>query len=230
MSGAEALALLGGISAIVAIVDATKKIYDTAHDARGLPKSFREVAARLPVVQNILRSSMQRLEDDAVGIESTRGLKDILWACEDKAKKLEGLFHRSIPKNGGSDVKRYYKAVKAYRKGGEVENLMKGILEDVQLLTCEQGTKTATSAQQAQIVQAVRDIASVIPSVPNQVTEIALPDVVPESSSPHNAQGEDVTQADALEHRLEIGAAFAGRSLAFHLAGKPRDPVENHLF
>lgn len=44
MSGAEVIAVLGVISSVIAIVDGTKKVYDAASDAHGLPEAFREVA------------------------------------------------------------------------------------------------------------------------------------------------------------------------------------------
>jgi hypothetical protein len=66
-------------------------------------------------------------------------------------------------------LERYYKAVKADGKGNEVENLMKGMLEDVHLLACEHGMKTATQAQQEQIAQAITEVSTRAPSVPEQV-------------------------------------------------------------
>lgn len=47
MSGAEASFALHAISSIIAIVDATKKVYDTATNTEGLPEAFREVDCRL---------------------------------------------------------------------------------------------------------------------------------------------------------------------------------------
>jgi hypothetical protein len=46
---------------------------------------------------------------------------------------------------------------------------MKGMLEDVQLLACEHGMKTATQAQQEQIAQAITEVSTIAPSVPEQV-------------------------------------------------------------
>lgn len=51
MSGAEAIAVLGVISSIISIIDGTKKVYDAATNARGLPEAFREVADRLPIIE-----------------------------------------------------------------------------------------------------------------------------------------------------------------------------------
>jgi hypothetical protein len=51
---AAAGAVIGLISGILSIIDAAKRVYDAAKDATHLPKAFREVAQRLPLVHNTL--------------------------------------------------------------------------------------------------------------------------------------------------------------------------------
>ena len=155
MSGAEAIAVLGVISSIISIIDGTKQIYDAATNARGLPEAFREVADRLPVIESILNSAKRHVEEKNIDNDSCQGVRHVVEACEEKAKKLDELFRKAIPADDTSDLKRYYKAVKAWGKGNEVENLMKGMLEDVQLLACERGMETVTEAQQEQIIEAI---------------------------------------------------------------------------
>ena len=165
MSGAEVIAVLGVISSIITIIDGTKKVYDAATNEQGLPEAFREVAGRLPIVANTLESTKQNIEERKVNNDSCKGIKHLVEACEEKAKKLDELFHKVVPPDGSSDLKRYYKAVKAWGKGSEVEKLMKGMLEDVQLFACEPGMKTETKAQQEQIIKAIAEVSAVSPSV-----------------------------------------------------------------
>ncbi|KAH8749773.1 hypothetical protein F5882DRAFT_81723 [Hyaloscypha sp. PMI_1271] len=56
MSGAEAGFVISLIASVITIVDATKKVYNAAKDAKGQPEAFRQIAARLPLVIEILRS------------------------------------------------------------------------------------------------------------------------------------------------------------------------------
>ena len=202
MSGAEVIAVLGVISSIIAIVDGTKKVYDAATNAQGLPEAFREVAGRLPIVGNTLDSTKQNIEERKVNNDSCKGVKHIVEACEAKAKKLEELFHKAIPPDGASDLKRYYKAVKAWGKGSEVENLMKGMLEDVQLLACERGMKTATKAQQEQIIKAIVEVSAVPPSVPeHEFQETGFANAIYGSSGTQcNAQGENIAQDSTQQY------------------------------
>ncbi|KXX74227.1 Vegetative incompatibility protein HET-E-1 [Madurella mycetomatis] len=48
MSGAEVISIISGI---IAIVDATAKVYDAANDASGLPEAFLDVVTRLPLIK-----------------------------------------------------------------------------------------------------------------------------------------------------------------------------------
>ncbi|KAI6344490.1 hypothetical protein MCOR25_011090 [Pyricularia grisea] len=59
MSGAE---ILGITSAVIAIVDGIKKVYDAAKDEKGLPEAFRLVAGRLPLIADILKSVKGHLD------------------------------------------------------------------------------------------------------------------------------------------------------------------------
>lgn len=131
MSGAKAILVLGVISSIISIVNGTKQVYDAATNAKGLPKVFREVADRLPIVANILRSAKQHINGGNVNKKSCKGVKHVVEACKKKAMTLDDLFRKVILADGASKRKIYSSAVKTLGKGSQVETLMKGILEDV---------------------------------------------------------------------------------------------------
>lgn len=212
MSGAEATAVLGVISSIISIIDGTKKVYDTATNARGLPEAFREVADRLPIIEEILDSAKQHIGERKVDDDSCKGVKHTVEACEEKAKKLEELFRKAIPSDGASDLKRYYKAVKALGKGSGVEKLMKGMLEDLQLLACEHGMKTATGAQQEQIVKAITEVSAISPSVPeNEFQETGFTNKNYGTGTQNNAQGENIAQGSARQYMSGGGTMNFGK-------------------
>jgi hypothetical protein len=161
MSGAEAIAVLGLISSIIAIVDGTKKVYDAAANAEGLPKAFREVAGRLPIVRNILDSAKQYIDKGDIDEDSCKAVKHVVDACEKKAKKLDELFRKAIPADGAPRAERYFSAVITVGKGSQVEVLMKRMLEDVQLLANNHGMKTVTETQLEQVAQAITEVSTV---------------------------------------------------------------------
>lgn len=214
MSGTEAILVLGVISSIIAIVDATKEVYDAAASTEGLPEAFREVAGRLPIVRNILDSAKQCINKGDVDEDSCKGVKHVVESCENKAKKLDELFHKVVPANGASDLKRYYKAVKAYRKGNEVKDLMKGMLEDVQLLGCEHGMKTATEAQQEQIAKAIIELFAIPPTVPKHIfqeTGFTANNSGSSTQSNFHAQGEYIALGEARQYNSGGGAMSFGK-------------------
>jgi len=155
MAGAEAILVLGIISSIISIVDGTKQVYDAATNIEGLPEAFREVADRLPIVANILGSAKQYINsrDD----ESCKGVKPVVEACEKKAKTLDDLFRKVIPADCASRRKIYLSAVKTLGKGTQVEALMKGMLEDIQLLASEHGLRIGTKTEQEQLAKAITE-------------------------------------------------------------------------
>lgn len=214
MSGAEASFALHAISSIITIVDATKKVYDTATNTEGLPEAFREVAGRLPIVMNTLGLAKQCIDKGDVDEDSCKGVKDVIEACEIRARKLNKLFREIVPADGASGLKRYHKAVKAYGKGNEVENLMKGMLEDVQLLACEHGLKTATNVQQDQVSKAIEEISVIPSSVHDQTlqgTGFTANNYGPGAQTNYNAQGEYVAQGQARQYNSMGGAMHFGK-------------------
>ncbi|KAE8450749.1 hypothetical protein EG329_005662 [Mollisiaceae sp. DMI_Dod_QoI] len=157
MSGAEAILVLGVISSIISIVDGTKQVYDAATNAEGLPEAFREVADRLPIITNILSSAKQHIDGGELDEKSCQAVKQVVEACEKKAKALDDLFRKVIPANGASRQEIYLSAVRTLGKGSQVETLMKGMLEDVQLLTSEHDMKIGTKTEKDQLAKAIAE-------------------------------------------------------------------------
>lgn len=208
MSGAEAIAVLAVISSIISIVDGTKQIYDAATNAEGLPEAFREVAGRLPIVTNILDASKQYIKEGDVNEDSCKGVKHVIEACQEKAKKLDDLFQKVIPGDSASRRQRYVSAVRTLGKGNEVEKLMKGILEDVQLLACERDMKIA-KVQQEQIAKAIAEVSAVPPSVPEN--EASFTANYSGSGTQYNAQGEYIAQGSARQYNSAGGSMHFGK-------------------
>jgi hypothetical protein len=191
MSGAEAILVLGVISSIIAIVDGTKQAYDAASNAAGLPTAFREVAARLPIVQNILRSADRHIRDRNTENEWCEGIKPVVEDCKSKATRLEGLFQAVLPADGASRSERYLKAVRTLGKGNRVELLMKGILEDVRLLADNHGMNAITKTEVEQIIAAITEVSALPPSIDEaQDTAFTNVNYGPGPQNNYNAQGD----------------------------------------
>ncbi|RYP30214.1 hypothetical protein DL767_006361 [Monosporascus sp. MG133] len=160
MSGAEVIGLISGI---IAIVSATVEVYGAATDASGLPEAFRDVAKRLPLVQETLQTAQGYLNTADPDKAFCNAIKPVLQGCEDKAKRLAVIFEKVVPQADASKMERYLLAARTLGKGDTVESLMKGMLDDVQLLTSNRVTKLPTEAEIAHLIRAAIDEVSAIP-------------------------------------------------------------------
>jgi N-terminal domain on NACHT_NTPase and P-loop NTPases len=130
----EASLVLGIISSIIAIIDATRQVYEAVEDATGLPENFKKSAAKLPTISKLLKDAenyIENIADESIKLAFTPTLED----CKVQATKLQQLFEKVMPEKGASRLDRYMKAVRTIGKGGRVEDLIRGILDNLQLLT-----------------------------------------------------------------------------------------------
>lgn len=171
MSGAEALVVIGGISSVISIINATKKVYDAYSNATGLPAAFKEVSDRLPVVGAILLSAKQHLDDARPDDASCSVIKPLIDACEERAKMLNAIFEKVMPGDEASRLARYISAAKTLGKGDRVETLMEGLMKDVLLLASKHGMEQALSRQIADLTAAIKELSAVEPSLPDGALE-----------------------------------------------------------
>ncbi|PVH70078.1 hypothetical protein DL98DRAFT_383961, partial [Cadophora sp. DSE1049] len=148
--------VIGLISDVISIIEATKTIYDAAKDAKDQPEAFRQVAARLPLVIEILRSAKER----ASVLEETapEALEHTLESCKAKAENLKKIFQKVIQKDDDKWYDRYK---------NKVECLMEGILKDIQVLVCERLNGTAIEAQVKEIEEAIKQMNEMTSSLPD---------------------------------------------------------------
>ncbi len=177
----EAGTVISLISGVITIIQATKTVYDTAKDAKGQPEAFRQVAIRLPLVNQILHGAKERTE--TLDEPAREALKPILESCKAKAENLEILFRRVVRKDDDKWYDRYKKAVGTLVKSGRVECLMEGILKDVQVLIYERLTETATDIQLKELEEAIKEMNEMPPSLPNDAGSLI---------QTHNGSGDNI--------------------------------------
>ncbi|KAH6696712.1 hypothetical protein BKA61DRAFT_248157 [Leptodontidium sp. MPI-SDFR-AT-0119] len=153
---AEAGFIIGLISGVISIIEAAKTVYDAAGDAKGQPEAFRQVAARLPLVIEILRNA----EAAAPELDETKreAIEPILKSCKAKAEKLQEIFQKVVRKDDDKWFDRYKKALRTLGKGDKVECLMEGIQRDTQLLASEKLMGIATEAQVKRLEEGIKEM------------------------------------------------------------------------
>lgn len=162
MSGVE---ILGIISGVITIIDATGKVYHAAKDEAGLPHNFKAVATKLPLISRLLEDA-KRYVDEEADDTLTSTFTPTLQACQANAAQLHQLFEKVIPADADSRIQRYLKAAQIIGKGGRVETLMKGILESIQLLTAG-FPKPVASRGQENLNKAIEEVNQLEPSLPD---------------------------------------------------------------
>ncbi|KAL2689167.1 hypothetical protein Neosp_003219 [[Neocosmospora] mangrovei] len=144
--------VMGFISAIITIVEASIKIYRTATDISDLPPSFSDAASRLPLVQDTLKLAADGLVEDALEPESHAPLTAVLKKCTDRAAVLLDIFQSVIIPVKASRTDRYIRALKTIPQAEKVETLMDGIMVDLQLLAANHIVKAATRKQMERLI------------------------------------------------------------------------------
>ncbi|KAK5280119.1 hypothetical protein LTR14_012284, partial [Exophiala xenobiotica] len=167
MSGME---VIGAISAVISIIDASIKIYESAQKDLKLSEAFKIVGSRLPILLDTLQTCKSHLQPirDSLPADVCEALEKILEACDERAGKLRQIFEKVLPGEHDAWEKRYVKVVKRFGKGNKVEELMVSITEDVQLVVNHHAVKSAKPEQMAELEMIVKEMKSVRPSLPEE--------------------------------------------------------------
>lgn len=161
MSGIE---VIGLISAIITIVERSSKLHSAIATYRGIPKAFSEVAQKLPLVRDILQSVKRHIEQHGTN-EAIQAIRSIVESCQAKAARLNTILEEFVPDANASRLKRHKLSIRKYSKGSQVESLIKGLLEDVQLLAGHRAVRGATEEQVNDLSKAVQNM-SLVPLPP----------------------------------------------------------------
>ncbi|KFY82785.1 hypothetical protein V498_08453 [Pseudogymnoascus sp. VKM F-4517 (FW-2822)] len=166
MSGVgEAGLVLGIISAIISIIDVTKQVYEAVDDEAGLPTNFKKSATKLPLISKLLEDAeryVNNVADESIQAAFTPTLK----ACKVQATHLQELFKTVMPEEGDSRWDRYGKAARTIGKGGRVESLVGGILDNLQLLATR-FPEVTTPRGIDQLAKAIKEVTEMDPSLPD---------------------------------------------------------------
>ncbi|KAJ5166372.1 TPR repeat protein [Penicillium canariense] len=142
------LDVIGGISAVISILDASIKLYDSAKRDAKLTTTFEAIRRRLPVLLHTLTTCQIHLESskNALPEDVYEALEKTVDSCYAKASNLKIIFEKVIPEECDRWEKRYSKVLRRLGKGDKVEELMGAITEDVQLIVNHVGTQNVNAA------------------------------------------------------------------------------------
>jgi vacuolar-type H+-ATPase subunit H len=133
-------------------------------------RSIRQVAARLPLVLSILKKAKIEVEklDNAAQEELERPLE----SCKEKAEKLDKFFRKVLSQDDNGRLEKYRKAVSTLVKGKRVEELMEGILRDIQVIANDKLMGTATEEQVKEVADAIKEMKEMPSSLPSEAGSV----------------------------------------------------------
>ncbi len=186
MSGAE---LIGVISGIITLLDAVVRVCGAVKDASGFPPSFRTAAQRLPLVMDTLRAVRDGLNPTADQDSCTSMI--VLEGCEKKVHSLHKTLKLIASTPGAPTSRRIVAAMRTLGKGKRVEGLMKGIVEDIQLLAGNHAINGPTGAQIRELTSTVKQASSSIKAgIRQRSTRLSIVTYGQGPQSTHNGVGD----------------------------------------
>ena len=125
---ADALAIIGLVSAIVQFVDFGSKIVGRLNEYReagnNVPKTFQNISVDLPLVINNLKRAKNQADAGEISDETANVLKPVVEACLAQTKQLEELLEKALPAEGDSTWRRSKKAFASLANGTAVQKIM----------------------------------------------------------------------------------------------------------
>ena len=210
MSGAEAGFIVGLVSGVISIIEATKTVYDGVKDVKGQPEIFRQVAARLPLVIKILHSAEERTR--TLDETAQEALEPILESCKAKAENLKKIFQKVIRKDDDKWYDRYKKALSTLGKGDKVECLMEGILKDIQMLACERLKGTATEIELKEIEEAIKQMNQMPSSLQEETGSVTQNHQGSSNNNANNGRGsQNNGTGDLYQNEIRGDAHFGSK-------------------
>ena len=160
---AEVDPVLGLISSVITVLDTITKIYRYVKDVEAVPKEFREITQRLPIIQATLRIVKAHISTRSLDEESCRAIKGPIQGCKDKALRLEIIFRKVVPQASPERLECYRVAIDVLGEGYQVEALIEGILRDIKWLAENPAVNAATEPEVQKLAKAIEEL-SVVPA------------------------------------------------------------------
>jgi N-terminal domain on NACHT_NTPase and P-loop NTPases len=159
MSGVE---LLGGIAAVITIIDSSVKVWESARKELKFNPTFETVDNRLPILRDILQTCYEHLEPIKTSLpaDAAQDLMKIVDDCKRRAEKLDNIFQETIPGEDDRWYERYHRAAQQQGKESKVEDLMRAITENAQNLLNYSAVKLASPALHTKLREIAEETAS----------------------------------------------------------------------
>lgn len=141
---AEALAILGLVSAIVQFVEFGAKIVERLNefnsDVHEVPKTFQTIEVQLPLLIDTLHRTQQQASDGHISVRTATALKPLIEACCEEITALRIILDKTIPPKESSSWRRRLQALKSLAHDDDVERSITRLEGHIRILAFHQST------------------------------------------------------------------------------------------
>jgi hypothetical protein len=174
---AEALAVIGLVSAIVQFVDfgtkVVNRLYGLKEEVANGPKVFQDVRTRLPLMLDLVKKIRVQIDCGQIDRASQDVMLPVIQSCLTQVKLLDDLFIKALPKLNDSSWTRGKKALVSVIRESEVEKIDQVLKANCDLLV-QSGTfhsmsrleRQESNASQQQMVNVIIPQQQILSSSP----------------------------------------------------------------
>lgn len=145
---ADPLTVVGIIANIIQLIDFSTKILERLDDFQSnlgeIPKAFRHVKAELPVLQDALKQTKDKIDHGAVEDSTKAALLPAVQGCRIQIEALDGLLAETLPVAGDSLFKKTTKALWSITQDSKVESITKTLRGYIATLTFYHAAASST--------------------------------------------------------------------------------------
>ncbi len=141
---AEALAIVGLVSAIVQFVEFGSKVVERLNefssDIHEAPKSFQAISVQLPLLIDTLNRTQRQAIAGHMSDATAVALKSLIDACLNEIKVLQIILDKTLPPQKSSSWQRRLLALKSLTHDKDVDRSITKLESHIRLLTFYQNT------------------------------------------------------------------------------------------
>jgi hypothetical protein len=133
------------VASIIQVIDVGVRIIERLDDfrekANGLPRTFRHISTKLPLLVDALRQTKEVMEGMS---DSTRkAFKPAIEECLVQVKKLDETIKAIVPKAGDTGMSRSWKAVISVKYDSEIKEMDRVIKDYMEVMAQHQTSAMA---------------------------------------------------------------------------------------
>jgi hypothetical protein len=145
---ADLLTVIGIIANIVQLVDFSAKVLARLNEFQSsvgeVPKAFRHIKAELPVLQETLRQTKDKIDNGAIKDSTKAALLPAVEGCKIQVEALDDLLAETLPVAGDSRFKKTTKALWSITQDSKVKEITKTLRGYITTLTFYHAAASST--------------------------------------------------------------------------------------